>query len=117
MFVMTEPIAGETVASISGEPAAQAVLPPQQKPEAMTKPIATASAKPAPTATPTKPSGQAAPAPQDVDAAPADADSATVSQAATAEAAMAESAPLTRRQKRLMRKQQQEPDPFLPWLR
>ena len=117
MFVMTEPIAAEAVAPISGEPAAHAVPVPQQKPKAMTKPIATASAKPAPTATPAKPSGQAAPAPQDVDAAPADADSATVSQAATAEAAMAESAPLTRRQKRLMRKQQQEPDPFLPWLR
>lgn len=117
MIIMTEPIATEAVAPISGEPAAHAVPLPEQKPKAKPKPIATAAAKPAPkTATPAKPSEQGAPAPQDADTAQADADGAEASQGATAEAAMVESAPLTRRQKRAMRRQQQE-DPFLPWLR
>lgn len=128
MFVMTKPIVADVVVPISDEPAAQAAAAddarpvplPHQKPKAVAKPIATASAKPAPkTTTPVKPSGQAAPAPQDVDAAPTDADGATVSEATTAEAAMVETVPLTRRQRRLLRKQQQqqEADPFLPWLR
>jgi hypothetical protein len=117
MFVMTRPIATDAVAPISGEPTAHAVPLPEPKPKAKPKPIATAAAKPAPkTATPAKPSEQGAPAPQDGDTAQADADGAEASQAATAEAAMVESAPLSRRQKRAMRRQQQD-DPFLPWLR
>jgi hypothetical protein len=125
MFVMTKPIAAEAVAPLSGEPAAQATavhsaepVPfPEQKPKAKPKPIATAAAKPAAKTATAKPSEQGAPAPQDAAAAQADADGANASQAATAEAAMVESAPLTRRQKRAMRRQQQEQDPFLPWLR
>ncbi|MEX1059568.1 MAG: DUF2147 domain-containing protein [Methyloceanibacter sp.] len=119
MFVMTEPIAADAVAPISGQAAAvhSSVPLPEQKPKAKAKPIATAAAKPVPnTATPAKPAEQGAPAPQDADTAQTDADGAEASEAATAEAAMAESAPLTRRQKRAMRRQQ-EPDPFLPWLR
>jgi len=127
MFAMTRPIASEAVAPGSGEqPTTTAAIQsgnpvpvPEQKPKAQAKPIATAAAaKPAPkTATPAKPAGQAAPAPQDADAVQADADGAEALPAATAEAAMAEPAPLTRRQKRLMRKQQQEPEQYLPWLR
>jgi uncharacterized protein (DUF2147 family) len=117
MFVMTKPIAAEAIAPISGEPAAHAVPLPEPKPKAKPKPIATAAAKPAPkTATPAKPSEQGAPAPQDADTTQADADGAEASQAATAEASMVESPPLTRRQKRAMRRQQQDQE-FLPWLR
>ena len=36
---------------------------------------------------------------------------------ATAEAAMVEEVPLTRRQRRMMRRQQHQGEPFLPWLR
>ena len=117
MIIMTEPIAAEAVAPISGEPAAHAVPLPEPKPKAKPKPIATAAAKPAPKiATPAKPAEQGAPAPQDADTAQADADGAEASEAATAEASMVESPPLTRRQKRAMRRQQQEQE-FLPWLR
>lgn len=118
MIIMTEPIAAEAVAPISGEPAAHAVPLPEPKPKAKAKPIATAFAKPEPkTATPAKPAEQGAPAPQDADTAQADADGAEASQAATAEAAMVEEPPLTRRQKRLLRKQQEQEGDFLPWLR
>ncbi len=126
MFVMTSPIAAETVAPASNEqPTATAAIQsgnpvpvPEQKPKATAKPIATAAAaKPAPkTATAAKPAGQAAPAPQDADVAQADTADADAPPAATADAAMAESAPLTRRQRRLLRKQQ-EAEPYLPWLR
>ncbi len=117
MFVMTKPIGTEAVAPISGEPAARAVPLPEQKLKAKPKPIATAAAKPAPnTATPAKPAEQGAPAPQDADTAQADVDGAEASQAATAEAAMVEEPPLTRRQKRALRRQQQDEE-FLPWLR
>ena len=117
MIIMTEPIAAEAVAPISGEPAADAVPLPEAKPKAKAKPIATASANAAPkTATPAKPAEQGAPAPQDADTAQADADGAEASQAATAEAAMVEEPPLTRRQKRALRRQEQDQE-FLPWLR
>jgi len=117
MIIMTEPIAAEAVAPISGEPAAHAVPLPEPKPKAKPKPIATAAAKPAPKiATPAKPAEQGAPAPQDADTAQADADGAEASQAATAEAAMVEEPPLTRRQKRALRRQEQDQE-FLPWLR
>jgi uncharacterized protein (DUF2147 family) len=124
MFVMTRPIAAEAVAPASGEEAtataaiqsANPVPVPEQKPKVTVKPIATAAAtKPAPkTATAARPAGQAAPTPQEAEAV-ADADGADAPPEATAEAAMAEPAPLTRRQRRLLRKQQ-EAEPILPWL-
>ena len=39
------------------------------------------------------------------------------SQGQTAEAAMVDESTLTRRQKRLLRRQQMQQEPFLPWLR
>jgi uncharacterized protein (DUF2147 family) len=127
MFVMTKPIPADaaapepsdqamtTAAVQSGEP----VPAPAPKPKAV-KPVATAiAAKPAPKAATTpKPAGQAAPAPQEAQAAPADGDAADAPAAETAEAAMTEPVPLTRRQRRLLRKQQEQAqDPSLPWLR
>jgi uncharacterized protein (DUF2147 family) len=126
MFVMTEPLAAEAVSPDSGEqgvvtaavqPAAPAAAP-APKPKAT--PVATAAAaNSAPkTAATAKPAGQAAPAPKDAAAAPADADSADALPAETAEAAMVEPVPLSRRQKRQLRKQQeQQGEEFLPWLR
>jgi hypothetical protein len=126
MFVMAEPIdaeavapaaseRGETTAAIeSGEP----VPLPEQKPKVTSEPVlATAAATSAPkTAAPAKPEG--APAPQEADAAQTDPDGETAKQAETADAAMAEEpVPLTRRQKRLLRRQQENQEPFLPWLR
>jgi uncharacterized protein (DUF2147 family) len=130
MFAMTEPIATPTVTSQStdkstattalqsDEPAP--ALKPKPKPKP--KPIATASAQPMPkTATAPKPAGQAAPAPHDTaqaDADSTDAPPAATAEADTAEAAMVEAPPLTRRQRRLLRKQhEQGQEPFLPWLR
>ena len=128
MFAMTEPIPagaaapdssdqGMTTAAVqSSEP----IPAPAPKPKAKVKPVATAAAaQPASkTATTPKPAGQAAPAPQEAEAAPADADAAETPPAETAEAAMAEPVPLTRRQRRLLRKQQEQgQEPFLPWLR
>ncbi len=121
MFVMTEPITAEAVAPDSGEQgiatAAIQSSPPAAAPAPKPKatPVATAAAtKPAPkTAATPKPAGQAAPAPEEAVASDADA-----LPAETADAAMVEPAtPLTRRQRRLLRKQQQEQDPSLPWLR
>jgi uncharacterized protein (DUF2147 family) len=120
MFVMTEPLAAEAVPPASGEQgvvtaAVQPVPPaaaPAPKPKAT--PVATTvAANPAPkTATTPKPAGQAAPAPKDAAAADA-------LPAETAEATMVEPpAPLSRRQKRQLRKQQeQQGEEFLPWLR
>jgi uncharacterized protein (DUF2147 family) len=121
MFVLASPIAtGPSATSEPGETTAaiEPVPLPQPKPKVKAKPVmATAAAKPAPqTAVPAKPAGQGAPAPQE--AAQTDADGADAAQAETADAAMAEEAvPLTRRQKRLLRKQQHQQEPFLPWLR
>jgi uncharacterized protein (DUF2147 family) len=124
MFAMTEPIPaapnasdqGATAAAVQSEEPAPAPAP---KPKAKPKPVATAAAaaSPAPKAVTAKPAGQAAPAPQEAKAAPADADAAEVPPAETAEAAMTEPVPLTRRQRRLLRKQQEQgQEPFLPWL-
>lgn len=121
MFVMTSPIAAETVAPESANQPMTAAAVPAAKPASVPEPkaapktIATAAAvSPAPkTVTPAKPAGQAAPAPQDTDTV-AEADGTEGS--ATAEAAMVEPVPLTRRQKRLLRKQQ-ESETNLPWLR
>lgn len=123
MFVMASPIATETdtpAASAQGETTAaiEPVPLPEPKPKAKAKPvIATAAAKPAPkTAAPAKPAGQGSPAPQE--AAQTDADGADAAQAETADAAMAEEAvPLTRREKRRLRRQQHGQESFLPWLR
>jgi uncharacterized protein (DUF2147 family) len=129
MFAMTEPIPAGATAPASSDQGittaavqSSATVPaPAPKPKAQAKPVATAAAaKPAAkTATTPKPAGQAAPAPQEAQAAPADAtDGAETPPAETAEAAMTEPVPLTRRQRRLLRKQQEQgQDPFLPWLR
>jgi uncharacterized protein (DUF2147 family) len=127
MFAMTEPIPADaapaasdqaiTTAAVQSE---QPVPAPAPKPKAKPTPVATAAAaKPAPkAATAVKPAGQAAPAPQEAEAAPAGADAAETPPAETAEAAMTEPVPLTRRQRRLLRKQQEQgQEPFLPWLR
>jgi uncharacterized protein (DUF2147 family) len=126
MFAMTEPIPADAAAPDQGITTAavqseQSVPAPAPKPKAKPKPVATAAAaevKPAAkTATAAKPAGQAAPAPQEAEAAPADADAAQTPPAETAEAAMTEPVPLTRRQRRLLRKQQEQgQEPFLPWL-
>ena len=124
MFIMTEPVEGEAFVPAKARPAAttgaaqsgESVAHPAPKPKAKPKPIATAAAKPAPkTEAPAKPAEQAAPPPPDADALQADADSTEALPAETAEAAFVEPVPLTRRQRRLLRRQQQEPD--LPWLR
>jgi uncharacterized protein (DUF2147 family) len=127
MFVMTEPIPADAAAPAAAKQAVttaavqseEPVPAPAPKPKAKPKPVATAAAAtPAPKAASTaKPAGQAAPAPQDAQAAPADADAAEAPPAETAEAAMTEPVPLTRRQRRLLRKQQEQgQEPFLPWL-
>jgi uncharacterized protein (DUF2147 family) len=122
MFVMTKPIAAEAVTPESTDKSTTTAaiqsdeIAPAPKPKP--KPIATAAAQPAPkTATAPKPASQAAPAPHD--AAQADLDTADAPPpGATAEAAMVEEpAPLTRRQRRLLRKQQEQEGQFLPWLR
>ena len=108
MIVMTEPLATETFR-------AQPASAPERKPKANPKPIATAAVKPTP-----KPQAETTPAaqsaPQEAKDEPTDSDlaDATTSQSAQADAAMTESTPLTRRQRRLLRKQQQE-GPLLPW--
>jgi uncharacterized protein (DUF2147 family) len=142
MIVMTKPIAppsGEEAAVATAakavpaeaasapdgaQTAAQAEDPvplPVQKPKAKPKPIATASAakpaaKPAPQAAPAE---QGTPVPQDAATAQIDPDAQGVDtpEAATAEASMVDAPPLTRRQKRIMRRQQMREEPFLPWLR
>jgi uncharacterized protein (DUF2147 family) len=121
MFDMTKPIAAETAPPASSEEDLTAAVQSQEavpapKPKAKPKPIATADAKPAPKPAP-KAATQAAPAPQDE---AAQADAADVPPGETAEAAMVEPVPLTRRQRRMLRKQQQgdhDQAPLLPWLR
>jgi uncharacterized protein (DUF2147 family) len=123
MIVMTEPLAAGAVAPGSGEPAQAAkrsMVPlPEQKSKVTPKPIATASVKPA-----TKPVTQAKSTEQAVpqeataaDATDPDTQDAALSQSAQADASMVDSAPLTRRQRRLLRKQQQQGEPLLPWMR
>jgi uncharacterized protein (DUF2147 family) len=129
MFAMTEPIPADAAAPAASNQAIttaavrseEPVPAPAPKPKAKPKPVATAAAtaKPAAkTATTPKPDGQAAPAPQEAEAAATDAAAAETPPAETAEAAMTEPVPLTRRQRRLLRKQQEQgQEPFLPWLR
>jgi hypothetical protein len=79
--------------------------------------IAAAAAKPSPKpAASPKPASQAAPAPQEGEAGEATT-TADNSEGQTAEAAMVDESTLTRRQKRLLRRQQMQQEPFLPWLR
>jgi hypothetical protein len=127
MFAMTEPIPADAAPAASDQAITNAAVQSEQpvpapapKPKAKPTPVVTAAAaKPAPkAATAAKPAGQAAPAPQEAEAAPASADAAETPPAETAEAAMTEPVPLTRRQRRLLRKQQEQgQEPFLPWLR
>ena len=119
MFVMAEPIAadqGKPAAAAGGD--ATAALAPTPKPKAKPKPmIAAAAAKPSPKpAASPKPASQAAPAPQEGEAGEATT-TADNSEGQTAEAAMVDESTLTRRQKRLLRRQQMQQEPFLPWLR
>jgi uncharacterized protein (DUF2147 family) len=123
MFAMTEPIPADTAAPARSKAVSTAAVQseepvPAPAPKPKAKPVATAAAaEPAPKAASTaKPAGQAAPAPQDAQAAPTDADAAEAPTAETAEATMTEPVPLTRRQRRLLRKQQHGEEPFLPWL-
>jgi uncharacterized protein (DUF2147 family) len=90
----------------------EAIPRPEQKPKSPPKAVAAAATapKPAPKQAAATTAGQAAPVPQETGA------TQSTAQAATADASMAEDA-LTRRQKRLLRRQQQQHEPFLPWLR
>jgi uncharacterized protein (DUF2147 family) len=119
MFVMTEPIATkaspvstDTATATAAVQSDEAV--PAPKPKAKPKPVVAAAApKPAPKPATAKPASQAAPAPQDT----AEAEEDDAANADTAEAAMDEPVPLTRRQRRLLRRQQRgEQETFLPWL-
>ncbi len=108
MIVMTEPLATET---FRARPAPAL----EQKPKANPKLIATAAVKPAPKPqAETTPAAQSAPQEAKAEAADSDLADATTSQSAQADAAMADSTSLTRRQRRLLRRQQQE-GPLLPW--
>ncbi len=92
-------------ASAGGDP----VPAPDQKPKAKTHVAAVKSTAKASTGATT--GEQGAPAPEDGAVAQADVDP----QSAELDTAVAE--PLTRRQRRLLRKQQEQQEPFLPWLR
>jgi uncharacterized protein (DUF2147 family) len=122
MFVMTKPIpaAAETPGSSdrgSAMASVQSTEPvPAPKSKVNAKPVVAAAAEPKAVAAP-KPATQAAPAPQEAEAVAADSDAAEASPAEAAEAAMVEPVPLTRRQRRLLRRQQHEQDASLPWLR
>lgn len=144
MFMMTSPVAGDSVAAPASAartaPATQAALqaeepipapspkpaPSAETPSAETPSVQAAAApkpvaKSAPQLKPAR--QQAAPAPQETpqDSGVAEADSASPQkQAATTDETVAPQ-PLTRRQKRLLRRQQMQQQmgqqPFLPWLR
>jgi uncharacterized protein (DUF2147 family) len=124
MFFMAKPVATKTAEPAPVKPAAKAVATqspgpaalPAAKPKVQPNPVATAAAKPAPKTDPSaKPAEQAAATPQETNTAQADAEG--TDSATTADATPAE--PLTRRQRRLLRRQQREQDgeALLPWLR
>jgi uncharacterized protein (DUF2147 family) len=108
IFLMTKPVATAVVPA-KAQPAAR-------KPVPRPVPVTTAVAEPAPA---TKPAEQRAPAPQDGTAAEAGAESADGLPTEAAEAEI-QSAPLTRRQRRLLRRQQRERERAresgLPWI-
>ena len=123
IFLMTRPIATAAVPA-KAQPAAttggsqKSAPSPAPKPTARPVPVATAVAKPAPAA---RPAERSAPAPQDGSAVEADIEGADGLPAETAEAAAAEPVPLTRRQRRLLRKQEREQEreareSSLPWI-
>lgn len=124
MFAMAEPIVAVS-SPVSREPAeATAALgapvpAPAAKPKPAPKPVvANAAAKPAPKpAAASMPAGQAAPAPQEAEVTQAEPEAIDGAPGATAEAAMVDESTLTRRQRRLLRRQQTQQEPFLPWLR
>jgi len=108
IFLMTKPVATAIVPA-KAQPAAP-------KPAPRPAPVTTATAEPAPA---TKPAEQRAPAPQEGTAAEADVESVDGLPTEAAEAEI-ESAPLTRRQRRLLRRQQREQERAresgLPWI-
>jgi uncharacterized protein (DUF2147 family) len=96
--------------------AADPVPLPEQKPKVKVKPQAVAAkSTPKTTTTAAAPAtdDQGAPVPDDGMAAQADAGT----QSAQADATEVEPVPLTRRQMRKLRRQQEQQEPFLPWLR
>jgi uncharacterized protein (DUF2147 family) len=125
MMVMTAPLATDAVAPAAAaptHPATRSVQPvpvPDQKPTVKPKPIATAAVKPTPTPKPApdaKPTEQTLP--QEATAEQVDpAAEAATTQSAEADAAMIDESQLTRRQRRLLRRQQQHEGNLLPWLR
>jgi uncharacterized protein (DUF2147 family) len=131
MILMTEPVKGagaappatRTSATPSVQPArlAPAKPKPQPKPDATVaaKPAASPAHKPAPHAAPSAQSADpAAATPQDAEAVPVDPNNPDAMQAETAEATLVET-PLTRRERRMLRRQQRDlgQGPGLPWLR
>ena len=132
LILMTEPVAGaaasppvaKTSTTPSGQPARLAPTKAKAQPKpvatAAAKPAAAAASKPAPKPEPSaEPADQATPAPQDADAVPADPDNPDAVPAETAEATLVEPVPLTRRERRMLRRQQRdlEQGADLPWLR
>ena len=135
MILMTEPVAGQAapapvrpVAKTRPTPPAEPARLAPTKPKAQPKPVATAAAKPDASAEPkpapkpepsAKPADQATAAQQDGDAVPPDADNPDAIPAETAEATLVEPVPMTRRERRMLRKQQRDlgQGPDLPWLR
>ncbi|MGE3529657.1 MAG: DUF2147 domain-containing protein [Methyloceanibacter sp.] len=141
MMLMAKPIAAETAATSTARPVAKTTAAPPPapaplpKPKALPKPpvataaakpavspapkpVTTAAAKPAPTpGTESEPVDQAAATPPDGEMVEGDG-----TNAETADATPVEQIPLTRRERRLLRKQQRDldkaqQDPELPWLR
>ena len=122
MFRMTKPVAAPAVpvrAQLATTRGSQKPAPSAApKPTARPLPVATAVAKPAPAP---NASEEAAATPQDGGAVEAGAEGADGFPAETAETADAEPVPLTRRQRRLLRKQQREREreareSGLPWI-
>jgi uncharacterized protein (DUF2147 family) len=133
MILMTEPVNGavaaQPAARTSATPSAQPARLAPAKPKAEPKPHAAVAAKPAAAATAApKPAPHAAPSaqstdpaaatPHDAEAVPVDPDNPDATQAETAEATLVET-PLTRRERRMLRRQQRDlgEGPGLPWLR
>jgi uncharacterized protein (DUF2147 family) len=141
MILMTAPIKGaaaaQPVAKTNATPSVQPARLAPTKPKAQPKPVATAAKpvatapkpvanaakpvatapKPAPKpALSAEPAEPATPMPQDADAVPLDAEDPDAIPAETAEATLVDPVPLTRRERRMLRRQQRE-GADLPWLR
>jgi uncharacterized protein (DUF2147 family) len=118
IFDMTKPVAtgASAVPAVAAAPATQAALPTESSvppPSPKPKPSVQASAAASKPAGEAKSVRQAAPAPQD--AAEAEKAPARTNQQAAVDETT--SPPLTRRQKRLLRRQQMGQQPLFPWLR